>query len=44
MWSANILLMAVGIPLFIKAARESTVFSFTLKPQPADGASDGDSS
>jgi lipopolysaccharide export system permease protein len=33
MWAANIFLLAVGIPLFFKAARESTLLSITLKPR-----------
>ncbi|MEN8005675.1 MAG: LptF/LptG family permease [Candidatus Krumholzibacteriota bacterium] len=36
MWSANFFLLALGIPLFIKAARESTLLSITLKPPKAD--------
>ncbi len=36
MWSANIFLLALGIPLFLKAARESTLLSITLKPRVAD--------
>ena len=35
MWSANIFLTAVGIPLFVRTVRESTLFHFTLKPKPA---------
>jgi lipopolysaccharide export system permease protein len=34
MWMANIVLTAVGIPLFLRTVRESTLFSFTLKPKP----------
>ena len=33
MWAANIFLLAIGIPLFFKAARESTLLSITLKPR-----------
>ncbi len=33
MWSANFFLLAVGIPLFLKAVRESTLLSITLKPR-----------
>ena len=36
MWSANFFLLVVGIPLFIKAVRESTLLSITLKPRVAD--------
>ncbi len=36
MWSANIFLLVVGIPLFFKAVRESTLLSITLKPRVAD--------
>ena len=36
MWSANFFLLAVGIPLFLKAARESTLLSITLKPRVSD--------
>jgi lipopolysaccharide export system permease protein len=36
MWSANFFLLAIGIPLFLKAARESTLLSITLKPRKAD--------
>jgi lipopolysaccharide export system permease protein len=36
MWSANFFLFALGIPLFFKAARESTLLSITLKPRAAD--------
>ncbi|MCP4571924.1 MAG: YjgP/YjgQ family permease [bacterium] len=32
MWSANIVLTAVGIPVFLKTVRESTLLSITLKP------------
>ena len=34
MWGANLFLLVVGIPIFIKTVRESTMFSFTLKPRP----------
>ncbi len=33
MWAANFFLLAIGIPLFFKAARESTLLSITLKPR-----------
>ena len=36
MWAANFFLLALGLPLFIKAARESTWFRITLKPRKAD--------
>jgi lipopolysaccharide export system permease protein len=36
MWSANIVLLALGIPMFVKAARESTLLSITLRPRPRD--------
>ena len=36
MWSANFFLLALGIPLFFKAARESTLLSITLKPRSSD--------
>lgn len=36
MWSANIVLVAVGIPIFLKAVRESTLLAFTLKPREPD--------
>ena len=42
MWSANFFLLAVGIPLFFKAARESTLLSITLKPRAADAEDPGD--
>ena len=41
MWSANFFLAAVGVPVFLKAVRESTLLSITLKPRPAPGADDG---
>ena len=37
MWMANIVLVAVGIPIFLRTVRESTLFHFTLKPQPLTG-------
>ena len=37
MWSANIVLIAVGIPIFLKAVRESTLLAITLKPRPDEG-------
>lgn len=37
MWSANILLLLVGIPIFFKTVREGSLFSFTLRPpKPAE--------
>ncbi len=36
MWAANFFLLALGIPLFIKSARESTWFNFSLKSRKAD--------
>ena len=36
MWAANIVLLAVGIPVFFKTVRESTLLSITIKPRPAD--------
>ncbi len=33
MWSANFVLLCLGIPMFIKAARESSLLSITLKPK-----------
>ena len=36
MWSANIILLGVGIPIFLKAIREGSVFSFTLRPRKLD--------
>ncbi|MCP4291924.1 MAG: YjgP/YjgQ family permease [bacterium] len=30
MWSANIVLLAIGIPIFIKTAREGQIFNFQL--------------
>jgi len=35
MWAANIFLTCIGIPLFIRTVRESTLFHFTLKPRTA---------
>jgi len=35
MWAANFVLLALGIPLFFKAVRESSLLSITLKPRPA---------
>lgn len=32
MWSADIVLLAVGIPLFFKAVREGSLLSITLRP------------
>ncbi len=36
MWSANFFLLTLGIPMFLKAVRESTLLSITLKPRVAD--------
>lgn len=36
MWAANIVLLTVGIPVFFKTVRESSLLSITLKPRPAD--------
>ena len=33
MWSANIVLLGLGIPMFLKTVKESTLLSFTLRPQ-----------
>jgi len=33
MWAANIVLLAIGIPVFFKTVRESTLLSVTLKPR-----------
>jgi len=33
MWSANFVLTGLGIPLFVRTVRESTLFHFTLKPR-----------
>lgn len=41
MWMANFVLMGLGIPLFFKAVRESTLLSITLKPKAADDAVTG---
>ncbi len=35
MWAANFLLLGLGIPMFIKAARESSLLSISLKPRRA---------
>lgn len=32
MWSANLLLVAVGLPIFFKTVREGSLLSFTLRP------------
>ncbi len=37
MWMANIVLVAVGIPIFLRTVRESTLFHFTLKPRAIAG-------
>ncbi len=34
MWLANIILTVIGIPIFLRTVRESTLFSFTIKPNP----------
>jgi len=41
MWSANIVLTAVGIPLFLRTVRESTLFHFTLKPKAPERSRNG---
>ncbi len=41
MWSANIVLVMIGIPVFLKAVRESSLLSITHRPRPA-GPRDGD--
>jgi len=33
MWSANFVLLAVGVPIFVKTVKESSVVSITLKPK-----------
>ncbi len=33
MWGANIVLVAIGIPIFLRAVKESTLLSITLKPR-----------
>jgi lipopolysaccharide export system permease protein len=40
MWSANIILLATGVPIFFKAVREGSLLSMTLRParQPDDEA------
>jgi lipopolysaccharide export system permease protein len=46
MWAANIVLLAIGIPMFIKAARETSLINLTWRPgltknsdpEPAAGA------
>ena len=38
MWAANFFLLALGLPLFIKAARESTWLRITLKTRKADAS------
>jgi lipopolysaccharide export system permease protein len=40
MWSANIILLAVGIPIFFKTVREGSLLSITLRPpQPQEDES-----
>ena len=36
MWSANAVLLLVGIPIFMKTIREGSLLSFTLRPSPTD--------
>jgi hypothetical protein len=37
MWSANFILLGVGIPIFFKTVREGSLLSITLRPpQPED--------
>ncbi|MCB1183858.1 LptF/LptG family permease [bacterium] len=33
MWSANVFLLVAGVPMFVKAARESSLLSITLRPR-----------
>ncbi len=33
MWLANILLIGIAVPIFVRTVRESTLFSFTIKPR-----------
>ena len=33
MWMANITLAVIGVPIFLRTVRESTLFHFTLKPR-----------
>ena len=33
MWGANLVLIAIGIPIFLRAVKESTLLSITLKPR-----------
>lgn len=42
MWAANIVLVAVGIPIFVRAVKESTLLSITLKPRHPRRHGDGD--
>lgn len=38
MWSANLLLLVVGVPIFLKTVREGSLLSMTLRPpRPRDG-------
>ena len=39
MWSANIVLLGLGIPMFLKTVKESTLFAFTLHPRRVAGRS-----
>ena len=38
MWAANFLLLGLGVPMFIKAARESSLLSITRRSQPMQAA------
>ncbi len=39
MWMANLVLVAIGIPIFWRTLREGRLFSFTLRPpRPTDQA------
>lgn len=43
MWSANFFLLAVGIPVFMRTVRESSILSITHKPRPrTPGSSRGE--
>jgi len=41
MWLANITLTIIGIPVFVRTVRESTLFKFTLKPKPVQADAKG---
>jgi len=42
MWGANIVLVAIGIPIFLRAVKESTLLSITLKPRHPKRQAGGD--